>query len=179
MLEVLILAFALSMDAFAVSVGLGAKYRHKTIKTALLSGSYFGVFQGVMPILGLFVGYKLLIWAKEYTYWIAFIILAILGVKMIMEAFSSDSNEMKIKLTHRALIMLAIATSLDAMFAGFGIALIPLSPIIICIIIALVTFFFSFVGAVVGAKGVTFIGKKAELLGGVILIIIGFKLLMF
>jgi putative Mn2+ efflux pump MntP len=179
MLEVLILAIALSMDAFAVSVGLGSKNTKNTKTLALLASIYFGLFQGLMPLIGYFGGKGVIGWVESYAHWIAFFLLLLIGGKMIYESMSEGIEEDIAQITHRVLLVLAIATSIDAMAAGFTLNLLEVNPLIACVIIGATTFLFSWSGVFVGVKSGVWLESKAELLGGVILIAIGFKILLF
>jgi manganese efflux pump family protein len=177
MIEVLVLAIALSMDAFAVSIGLGAKQKSSITQLSLIAGIYFGLFQGVMPLIGYLGGKGLLGWIDFLASLIAFVLLFLVGAKMIYESFSENIEEDIAKITNRVMLILAIATSIDAMAAGFTLTLLDVNPFIACFIIALSTFLFSCLGVLVGAKGGTWLESKAEFLGGVTLILIGFKVL--
>ena len=179
MLEVLILAIALSMDAFAVSVGLGSKKAKNTNTLALLSSIYFGLFQALMPLIGYFGGKGVLGWVEGYAHWIAFFLLLLIGGKMIYESITEGIEEDIAKITHKVMLMLAIATSIDALAAGFTLTLFEVNPFIACGIIGVTTFLFSWVGVIAGAKSGVWLESKSELLGGVILIAIGFKILLF
>ena len=179
MIEVFILAVALSMDAFAVSVGLGSKRVKKTSSLAIISAIYFGLFQAIMPLIGFFGGKGVLGWVEDYAHWVAFFLLLLIGGKMIYEAISEGIEEDVAKITQKVMLILAIATSIDAMAAGFTLNLLEVNPLLACGIIGSTTFIFSLVGVFVGAKSGTWLESKAELLGGTILILIGFKILIF
>ncbi|HEY7774524.1 MAG TPA: manganese efflux pump MntP family protein [Marinagarivorans sp.] len=179
MIEVFILAVALSMDAFAVSIGLGSKHIRKTKILALMSAVYFGVFQGLMPLVGYIGGRSLLGWVEGYAKWVAFGLLLLIGGKMIYESFSEHIEENIAKVTHKVMVMLAIATSIDAMAAGFTLTLLSVNAYLACAIIGVTTFLLSGVGVFVGAKSGVWLESKAEFLGGVILLLIGFKILLF
>lgn len=178
MIEVLILAVALSMDAFAVSIGLGSKHLQRTKSLALMAAIYFGLFQALMPMIGFLGGKGVLGWVEEYAHWIAFFLLMLIGGKMIYESVSEGIEEDIAQITHKVMLILAIATSIDAMAAGFTLTLMEVNPFLACGIIGITTFLFSWIGVFVGAKSGTWLESKAELLGGVILILIGFKLLL-
>lgn len=178
MIEVFVMAVALSMDAFAVSIGLGAKHSVQKRKLAFLAAVYFGVFQGVMPLIGYLGGQGVLGWVEAYAPWIAFALLLFIGGKMIYEALSEGIEEDIAQITQRVMLMLAIATSIDAMAAGFALTVMEVNPFISCLIIAVTTAIFSFAGVYIGDKSGTWLESKAELLGGVVLILIGFKMLM-
>jgi len=179
MFEVLILAVALSMDAFAVSIGLGSKHVQKTTSLGILAAIYFGVFQALMPLIGFLGGKGVLGWVENYAHWIAFLLLVLIGGKMIYESLTEGIEDDIAQITHKILLVLAIATSIDAMAAGFTLTLLEVNPFIACAIIGITTFLFSWVGVFVGAKSGTWLESKAELLGGIILILMGFKVLLF
>ena len=177
MIEVLFLAIALSMDAFAVSIGLGSKQKSHPVSLALLSAVYFGLFQGLMPLIGYLGGKGLLGWVEEYAPMVAFLLLALIGGKMIFESFSEGIEEDITKITHRVLLTLAIATSIDALAAGFALTILNINPFIACFVIGVTTFLFSYIGVFIGVKSGTWLESKAEFLGGVVLILIGIKML--
>lgn len=178
MIEVFILALALSMDAFAVSIGLGSKQDNKISTLGLKCALYFGVFQGVMPLIGYLGGRGILSWVDSYAPWIAFLLLVLIGSKMIYESFAEGIEEDIKKITHRVLLLLAIATSIDAMAAGFSLTLLPVNPFIACFIIGSITFTFSWFGVLVGTKSGTWLESKAELVGGITLILMAIKILI-
>lgn len=177
MFEVIVLAIALSMDAFAVSIGLGAKHATKTPFLALKAGIYFGLFQGAMPLIGYMGGRGVLGWVEAYAPWIAFGLLVLIGGKMIYESLNDGIEEDIAKVTHRIMLVLAIATSIDAMAAGFSLTLLDVSPVIACVIIGVTTLVMSVLGVFVGKKSGTWLENKAEFAGGLTLILIGFSIL--
>jgi len=176
--EVIVLALALSMDAFAVSIGLGAKNRCRVPSLALKSAVYFGVFQALMPMFGYVGGKGVIGWVESYAPWIAFLLLMLIGGKMIYESMSEGIEEDIAIITHRVMVLLAIATSIDAMAAGFSLTLLDVNPLLACGIIGAVTFVFSGIGVFVGARSGTWLESKAELFGGIVLILIGIKILL-
>ena len=178
MLEVIILAIALSMDAFAVAIGLGSKHIKQTKSIALMSGIYFGIFQGLMPLIGYLGGKGVLGWIEEYAHWVAFALLILIGAKMIYESLQEGIEEDIARITPKIMLVLAIATSIDAMAAGFTLTLIDVNPFLACLIIGITTAIFSWVGVFVGSKSGTWLESKAEMLGGITLIGIGFKILL-
>ncbi len=178
MIEVIFLAIALSMDAFAVSIGLGSKQKTTPLVLAFKAGIYFGIFQALMPLIGYLGGKGVLGWIEEYAHWVAFLLLALIGGKMIYESFSEGIEEDIVKITHRVMLMLAIATSIDALAAGFTLTLLDINPFIACAMIGVATFAFSVVGVFIGIKTGTWLESKAEFLGGVTLILIGLKILL-
>jgi manganese efflux pump family protein len=179
MIEILLLSIALSMDAFAVSIGLGSKHTLATKSLAIMSGVYFGFFQAFMPLIGYVGGKGVLNWIDSYAHLIAFILLLLIGVKMIYESFSEGIEEDIAKITHKVMLILAIATSIDAMAAGFTLTLLDINVFTACLLIGLTTFIFSWVGVFIGAKSGTWLESKAELFGGIVLRFIGLKVLIY
>ncbi|AWL13330.1 Putative manganese efflux pump MntP [Saliniradius amylolyticus] len=178
MIEVFLLAFALSMDAFAVSIGLGAKYPQRKRTLAMLCAVYFGVFQGLMPLIGYLLGRGVVGWFADYAPWVACGLLVLIGGKMIAESFSEDIGDDIAQVTHRVLFILAIATSIDAMAAGFSLTLLSVSAVVACLLIGVTTFVMSWAGVYVGARSGVWLEHKAELLGGVVLVLIGVRILL-
>lgn len=179
MIDVVILAVALSMDAFAVSIGLGSQNRSNTLYLALKAAIYFGLFQALMPLVGFLAGHGMLGWIEAYAPWVAFVLLLLIGGKMIYESFAEGIEEDIAAVTHRVMLILAIATSIDAMAAGFTLTLLDFNPFLACALIGAATFGFSMAGVFIGEKSGTWLESKAERLGGVILVLIGFKILLF
>ena len=204
MIEVVLLAIALAMDAFAVAIGLGAKSQKQSkqylLRLAVYAGLYFGIAQGVMPLIGYLLGAALLGWLAAAAPWIGGIILIGLGGKMLYEVFTGDGedaidsalhlktdtdnavsviNHANNSINHRTMLTLAIATSIDAMAAGFTLNLLVLNAWLACLIIAVVTAGFSFFGVYLGWRSGTWLEDKAEALGGLVLILIGLKVMFF
>lgn len=178
MLEVFFLAIALSMDAFAVSIGLGAKHKKNSKHMPLMAACYFGLFQAIMPFLGYWAGKGLLSVVAEYAPWIAFFLLLLIGAKMIVESFNTGIEDDLKNISHQVMLVLAIATSIDAMAAGFALNLLPVHVVFSCAVIGATTFLFSYIGVLVGEKSGTKLENKAELFGGIVLILIGLKILL-
>ncbi len=179
MLEVLVLAFALSMDAFAVSIGLGIKNKGNIKVLALKAGFFFGIFQALMPFIGYLGGIGLKEYIQGYDSIIAFVLLSLIGVKMIYEAFGENVEDEISLISNKLLLTLAIATSIDAMAAGFSLHLFSLDPFISILLIGVITFLFSILGVYIGSKGGEKYEKKAEVFGGVVLVLIAIKILIF
>ncbi len=177
MIEVIILAIALSMDAFAVAIGLGAK--KNTQGLAFKVGLYFGVSQALMPFIGYLSGRGILGWIDSYAHWIAFGLLVLIGIKMIYEGFQEGIEEDISALTNKMLLTLAVATSIDALAAGFSLTLLDANPYVACLVIGAVTFVFSWAGVFIGKQSGTWLESKAEIFGGTVLILMGFKMLLF
>lgn len=178
MVEVIVLALALSMDAFAVSIGLGAKHACRVLPLAFKSAIYFGLFQALMPMIGYLGGRGVIGWVEAYAPWIAFALLVLIGGKMIYESMSEGIEEDIAAITHRVMLLLAIATSIDAMAAGFSLTLLGVNPLLACALIGAVTFGFSALGVFVGARSGTWLESKAELFGGIVLILIGINIVL-
>jgi putative Mn2+ efflux pump MntP len=179
MFEILLLAFALSMDAFAVSIGLGVKSKKFNLSFVIKVALLFGFFQGFMPLIGYLASVGADSFVSEINNYLASAILIIIGIKMIYESFSENTEEDIQIVTNRVLLTLAIATSIDAMGAGFSLNLLSINPFLSMIIIAVVTFIFSIIGLYIGLRGGTFLESRAEMAGGVILILIGLNMLKF
>ena len=190
MIEVFLLAIALAMDAFAVSIGLGAKSQKQSsayvLRLAVYAALYFGIAQGVMPLIGYLLGAVLLGWLATAAPWIGGGILIVLGAKMLYEAFNGEveavlagsfDENIQEKINHRMMFTLAIATSIDAMAAGFTLNLLALNAWLACLIIAIVTAVFGFFGIYLGKSSGTWLEDKAEILGGFVLIAIGIKVM--
>ena len=190
MIEVFLLAIALAMDAFAVSIGLGAKLQKQSsayvLRLAVYAALYFGIAQGVMPLIGYLLGAVLLGWLATAAPWIGGGILILLGAKMLYEAFNGEveavlagsfDENIQEKINHRMMFTLAIATSIDAMAAGFTLNLLVVNAWLACLIIAIVTAVFGFFGIYLGKSSGTWLEDKAEILGGFVLIAIGIKVM--
>lgn len=177
MIEVIILAIALSMDAFAVSIGLGAKKNVSGL--ALKAGLFFGIFQALMPFIGYLGGKGVLGWIDAYAHWIAFGLLVLIGAKMIYESVQEGVEEDISAITNRMMLVLAIATSIDAMAAGFSLTLLDANPYVACLVIGVITFAFSVAGVFIGKRSGTWLESRAEIFGGTVLILMGFKILLF
>src|SRR5674476_249317 len=176
MFEVIVLAIALSMDAFAVSIGLGSKGNTRGL--GLKAGMFFGGFQALMPFIGYLGGKGVLGWVDAYSHWIAFGLLALIGAKMIYEGLYEGIEEDIAAITNKMMLLLAIATSIDAMAAGFSLTLLDINVYLACLIIGVTTFAFSWVGVQIGKRSGTWLESKAEIFGGVVLILIGIKMLV-
>ena len=182
--SLLLLAIGLAADAFAVAIGQGAAARTRVWRTALAVGLAFGVAQAVAPLLGWSLGIAFAGLIEAWDHWIAFVLLALIGAKMIWEGNKKDppgseSDPGKEKLAGGwALLGLAVATSIDAAAAGITLPTLG-APILLSIgLIGLVTFALSFSGVWIGRTGSRVLGSNAEIIGGLILIVIGAKVLI-
>lgn len=176
-MEIFLIAFALSMDSVALSMANGAKCKDLRLKDAFVLAFIYAFFQGIMPILGYLLGVSFTSFIANIDHFIAFGILLFLGVKMIMDAKDFDSS-CALFLKTKELILGAIATSIDALAVGVTFAFEGVNIINAGIIIAVVCFILCFVACYAGKKAFGFLEKKALVLGGIILIAIGFKILL-
>jgi len=176
--ELFILAVGLSMDAFAVAICKGLSIKKANVKKCLLVGLYFGGFQAFMPIIGYLFGIKFKESIINFDHWIAFILLLIIGSNMIKEAFSSDDEEINESTDIRSMIVLALATSIDALAVGVTFAFLRVNIIPAVTFIGIITFIFSFSGVKIGNIFGKKYKSKSEFAGGIILIFIGIKILL-
>jgi putative Mn2+ efflux pump MntP len=176
---VLLIALGVSADAFAVAVTQGLRMRRLQLRPAVLIAATFGVFQAGMPLLGYLVGRELAGYIEEVDHWIAFGLLALVGVRMIRQALTSeDDDDTRFVLTRRELLVLAVATSIDALAVGISFALIDIDVVQAVLLIGLTTFVLSFGGVVLGQRAGARFRRPAEVLGGVILLVIGARILV-
>lgn len=174
-----LLAVGLSMDAFAVAVCKGLASPKITLKKACVVGLWFGAFQALMPTLGYLVGYRFQEKITAIDHWIAFVLLVFIGANMIRESFSKEEEGANASLAFKEMLLLAIATSIDALAVGVTFAFLPDIPIIPAVsFIGVITFLLSALGMKVGNVFGTKYKARAELVGGVILILIGSKILI-
>lgn len=177
-MELILIAIALAMDSVAVSIASGSKYKNINFLTTIKIAAFFGIFQGLMPLIGYFAGTLFADFVDSYDHFIAFIILVYLGFNMIKEAREDDFEDEVKDLKNKTLFILAIATSIDALAIGitfsfqdvniwYAVSLITIITFVLCVIAV-------YVGKVLGG----FLESKAEYLGGVILIGLGFKILL-
>ena len=178
LIELFILAVGLSMDAFAVSVCKGLAMEHATWRRAVVPGLWFGAFQGLMPLLGWLLGSRFAQYITAVDHWIAFALLVILGVNMLREARSADDGAADASLGVRTMLALAVATSIDALAVGITFAFLEVAIVPAVCFIACVTFVISTLGVKVGALFGDRFQAKAEALGGIILIVLGVKILL-
>lgn len=176
LLELFLIAIGVSMDAFAVAVCKGLSLKKNTLKNSLIVALYFGLFQAGMPLIGYLLGVQFQDAISRIDHWIAFILLGGIGLNMIKE--SRDSCERTDdSLCFKTMSVLAIATSIDALAVGVTFAFLKVKILSSVILIGIVTFFISFVGVKIGNVFGFKFKSKAEVLGGVILIFMAFKIL--
>lgn len=173
-----LLAIGLSMDAFAVSICKGLAMKKLSIRNTMIIGLWFGVFQAIMPIIGYYLGVQFKNAISSIDHWIAFILLAIIGGNMIRESFDKDDGNSNDSINIKIMFMLAIATSIDALAVGITFSLLNINLIQAVSLIGFITFSLSIFGVIVGHSFGMKYKSKAELTGGIILILIGGKILL-
>lgn len=179
--ELFLIAVGLSMDAFAVSICKGLKMQRFNVRHAGVIALAFGGFQALMPVIGWFLGKQFESYITGIDHWIAFALLAVIGGKMAVESFKKeeeDSSNENEKLDVKELLVLAVATSIDALAVGITFAFLQVSIVPAVSLIGVITFVLSAVGVFIGHKFGAKFKSKAELAGGIILILIGLKILL-
>ena len=175
--EIILISISLAMDAFAVSICKGLSMQKMNWKKAIIIGLYFGIFQALMPTIGYFLGVGFESLVTTIDHWIVFILLAFIGGNMIKESFSEeefcDSD-----LSFQSMIILAVATSIDALAVGITFAFLEINIILAISLIGIITFILSIIGVKIGNRFGNKYESKAELAGGLILILIGLKILL-
>lgn len=174
--------FALAMDAFAVSITKGMTLRNINSYIAFKIGLFFGLFQGIMPFIGWFVGIRFQSYITSVDHWIALFLLSFIGLKMIFEAFEQNRNpELTVTcegdISTKELIVLSIATSIDALAVGVSFAFLNIAIIPICLSIGIITLLICFLGVLIGRKLGSLFKNYAQIVGGIILILIGINIL--
>ena len=179
LLELFILAVGLSMDAFAVSVCKGLSTKKLKVKNYVIVGAWFGGFQALMPAIGYFLGARFEKYITNIDHWIAFVLLLLIGGNMIREALSKEEETANDSFSFNTMIVLAVATSIDALAVGITFGLLPDVNIVAAVsFIGVITFILSAVGLKIGNIFGLKYKSKAEIAGGVILILIGTKILL-
>lgn len=178
-LTVILLAIGLSFDSFAVSVYSGLTLPEIRFFQAVKIAIFFAVFQSAMPLIGWLIGTSMKSFIEPIDHWIAFVLLGLIGGKMIYESLTkSKTQEIQNPLKIRVILVLSLATSIDALAVGFSFASILSHILVLVLIIGIVTFLASMLGILLGKKTGTIINHYAEMTGGLILIIIGTKILI-
>lgn len=177
--ELLLLAVGLSMDAFAVSVCKGLAMKKATLKAGLTCGVWFGGFQALMPMLGFFLGALFAGAIEAFDHWVAFGLLAIIGINMLKEAFSAEEETADADLSVKTMFLMAVATSIDALAVGISLAMAGnVNIFLAAIFIGVCTCVLSAVGVKIGNLFGNRFEQKAQIAGGVILILLGVKILL-
>lgn len=177
-IEILLIAIGLAMDAFAVSICKGLSMKEMNWKKSLIVGAYLGIFQALMPIIGYFLGSTFEDLVTHIDHWIAFVLLEAIGGNMLKEAFANNSENCNDNVDFKTMSILAIATSIDALAVGITFAFLQANIWISAIIIGIVTFAISIIGVKIGNKFGDMYERRAEIVGGFILIFMGVKLLL-
>lgn len=170
---ILLTSFALSMDAFAVSLSKGMNFKKFNYKIGLKISLMFGLFQGLMPLIGWLFGIGFSDYIKSIDHWIALILLGFIGFQMI---FDKDDEDNSLTITNKDILILSIATSIDALAVGVSFAFleVPIMPVVSSI--GFITFLVCLIGVFIGSKIGSYFGKVAQLIGGILLILIGFNI---
>ena len=176
--EIVLVGVGLAMDAFAVSVCKGLAMRKINWKKAVIIAAYFGVFQAVMPVIGYYLGSTFSAVVQKIDHWIAFILLAGIGINMIKESRDDEEEKRNDNVNFKTMIVLAIATSIDALAVGVTFAFFEVNVWIAVTIIGIITLILSLIGVILGNKFGDKFQNKAELAGGIILILIGLRILL-
>lgn len=177
LVEVFLIGVGVSMDAFAVSICKGLSLKKLTIKQSIIIALYFSIFQALMPLIGFFLGTAFESFITDIDHWLAFILLGLIGINMLREAFSQQ-EEINDKLDFKTMLLLSVATSIDALAIGITFAFLQTNIWINILIIGITTLIISFIGVNMGHKFGAKHQKGAEILGGFILILMGIKILL-
>lgn len=177
LVELVLIALSLSMDAFAVSICKGLSLKKVSLKQMAWIGLWFGGFQALMPLIGYMAASFASGWVQSFDHWIAFILLALIGGKMIWDSFH-DEKSVNASLSVGSMFVLAIATSIDALAIGVTFAFMKVNVLLAITLIGLITFALSAIGVKIGTAFGSKYQSKATLAGGIILVLIGVKILM-
>ena len=177
-IELVFIGFGLAMDAFVVALGKGMSAKRVAPRHVLVTGLWFGGFQALMPIIGYLVGQTFHDAVSDYDHWVAFGLLVLIGLNMIREAVWGDEEHANADFGVRNMLLMAIATSIDALAVGISIAFLDTNIWIAALVIGVVTFILSSAGVLLGRSVVARMGDKAAWAGGIILIAIGIKIII-
>ena len=176
--EIIFISIGLAMDAFAVSICKGLSMKKINWKSTLIIAIYFGLFQAIMPVFGYLLGSSFSVIVQKLDHWIAFILLTIIGGNMIKESKDDEAEKRNDKVDFKTMILLAIATSIDALAVGVTFAFFFFFIFLSIIIIGIITLVLSFLGVIIGNRFGDKYQNSAEFAGGIILIFIGLKILL-
>ena len=176
--EIVLVGIGLAMDAFAVSICKGLSMKRMNWKNAIIIALYLGMFQAGMPTIGYFLGTTFSSFVENVDHWIAFILLSIIGGNMIKDSTDDELEKRNDRIDIKTMLLLAIATSIDALAVGVTFAFFEVNLLLAIFIIGIITFVLSVLGVIIGNKFGDRFQNKAELAGGIILIIIGLKILL-
>ncbi len=177
-IELILISIGLAMDALAVSICKGLSMKKFSLKKPIIIGLYFGIFQGLMPLIGYLLGHSFEKYITSIDHWVAFILLFIIGFNMIKEVLSDENNTYNDKVDFKTMLPLAIATSIDALAVGITFAFLKVNIIPAILLITTITLIISVIGVKIGNTFGNKYEKKAQIAGGIILIIIGIKILL-
>lgn len=177
LIEIFLLGLALSADAFAVSIAAGICSKDVKVPEKLKISAFFGFFQGLMPVIGWFAGLLFLPYFKTFDHWIAMGLLSFIGIKMILESRKPEDCRTFCYFDLWPLLVMAVATSIDALAAGLSILILDVEIFYPAVLIACTTFIVSLTGVNIGKRAGRRLGQSAELIGGIVLILIGLKIL--
>ncbi len=180
-IEIIVIAIALAMDAFAASISKGICIKNISKKQSLIIALFFGGFQAIMPIIGYFLGIRFIDIISKFDYIVAFSLLSIIGIKMILEVLFKNENDEYCKINQfliKDIFYLAIATSIDALAIGVAFSINQINIYVSAAIIGIITFMISYSGVYIGRSFGNKYEKRAEISGGVILILLGIRILV-
>ncbi|MDR1625756.1 MAG: manganese efflux pump MntP family protein [Spirochaetia bacterium] len=181
LLEIVFIAIGLAMDAFAVSISLGLSIEKPKLREIIIPGVYFGSFQSLMPMLGYFVGIYFVAKIENLDHWIAFVLLGFIGGKMMRDSFSKERGGRRMggdSFGFMRMLVLAIATSIDALAVGITFAFFQVNIYTAVLITGATTFFIAMCGVMIGNMFGTRFRSKAEFTGGAVLVLIGIKIVI-
>lgn len=178
LLTIIATAVGLSMDAFAVSISIGIKLPRAKVTDSLKVALCFGLFQAIMPLIGFWCGSYFRNFIVNYDHWVAFILLSLIGGKMIWESTKQDNEDSHDYSKFSSILILGIATSIDALVVGVNFAFVKADIVLSVLYIGIITFMISLIGVYFGKKFGDMFSKKAEVAGGIILIAIGARILI-
>ncbi len=176
--EFFLIGIGLAMDAFAVAICKGVSIKKLNWNQSIIVGTYFGMFQAGMPVIGYILGLSFENLVRQIDHWITFILLTAIGINMIKQIFSKGQENHNDKIDAKTMIVLALATSIDALAVGIAFAFFDINIWYVASIIGIITFVLSFIGVKIGNNFGKKYEKKAELFGGIILILMGIKIML-
>ena len=176
--EILLIGIGLAMDAFAVSICKCLSMKKMNWKNAVIIALYFGVFQALMPLIGYFLGMTFESIVTTFDHWVAFALLTLIGGGMIKESFDDEDDKKNDRVDFKTMVVLAIATSIDALAVGITFAFFDVNIVLAVSIIGIITFIISVLGVKIGNRFGDKYQNKAQLMGGIILVLLGFKILL-
>lgn len=177
-IEIFLIGIGLAMDAFAVAVCKGLSIKNLNWNKSIIVGIYFGLFQGGMIVVGYLLGTSFESFITKIDHWIAFVLLLLIGGGMLKEALSKNCEETNDKIDFKTMVVLAIATSIDALAIGITFAFLKVNVASSALVIGIITFILSIIGVKIGNKFGNKYEKKAQFMGGIILAVMGFKILL-